>query len=126
MSSQDGRGRLIRQTCSRALTEATNPTKVSWENLKFTVNVPTTVEERATGMGKTKKFDVLKGITGYALPGQTCYIMGASGAGKTSLMNILSARVNLSNGNTVTGSVLLNDTAKMNQDLFGNYGAYVM
>lgn len=126
MSSQDGRGRLIRQTCSRALTEATNPTKISWENLKFTVNVPTTVEERTTGMGKTKKFEVLKGITGYALPGQTCYIMGASGAGKTSLMNILSARVNLSNGNTVTGSVLLNDTAKMNQDLFGNYGAYVM
>jgi len=49
-------------------------------------------------MGSKKDFVVLKGITGYALPGQTLYIMGASGAGKTSLMNCLSARVNLSNG----------------------------
>ena len=52
--------------------------------------------------------------------------MGASGAGKTSLMNCLSARVNLTNGNRQDGNIYLNDTAKVNQTLFGNYGAYVM
>ena len=31
--------------------------------------------------------------SGYALPGQTLYIMGSSGAGKTSLMNALSNRL---------------------------------
>jgi ABC-type multidrug transport system ATPase subunit len=32
------------------------------------------------------------------MPGQTLYIMGASGAGKTSLLNILSDRINVNNG----------------------------
>jgi len=35
--------------------------------------------------------------------------MGASGAGKTSLMNALSDRISLSNGATLTGDVLVND-----------------
>lgn len=51
--------------------------------------------------------------------------MGASGAGKTSLMNVLSMRCNLSKCK-LEGKVYLNDTAEMDQNLFGNYGAYVM
>jgi ABC-type multidrug transport system ATPase subunit len=35
----------------------------------------------------------VKGVSGYALPGQTLYIMGSSGAGKTSLLNIISDRI---------------------------------
>jgi ABC-type multidrug transport system ATPase subunit len=46
-------------------------------------------------MGKTKTIEVLKNISGYANPGQTLYIMGSSGAGKTSLMNALSDRINI-------------------------------
>ena len=86
----------------------------------------TKFERQTMNMGSKKDFAVLKGITGYALPGQTLYIMGASGAGKTSLMNCLSARVNLGNGSKLTGQVLMNDTAKIDQSIFGNYGAYVM
>jgi len=41
---------------------------------------------------------VLKGVSGFALPGQTLYIMGASGAGKTSLLNIISNRASNRNG----------------------------
>ena len=78
------------------------------------------------GLGKTKDFQVLKGISGYALPGQTLYIMGSSGAGKTSLMNALSARINTGKGCKLQGEILMNDQAPMNQSLFGNYGAYVM
>lgn len=77
-------------------------------------------------MGKRKQFPVLKNISGYALPGQTLYIMGASGAGKTSLMNALSARINVGKGCTLEGEILLNDQANITQKLFGNYGAYVM
>jgi ABC-type multidrug transport system ATPase subunit len=44
-------------------------------------------------MGQKKPQKVLKNLSGYALPGQTLYIMGASGAGKTSLMNALSDRI---------------------------------
>jgi len=52
--------------------------------------------------------------------------MGASGAGKTSLMNIISDRVALKSGDTLSGDVLLNDTYSLNQQLFGSYCTYVM
>jgi putative ribosome biogenesis GTPase RsgA len=35
--------------------------------------------------------------------------MGSSGAGKTSLMNALSSRINVQTGNKLEGSILLND-----------------
>ena len=60
-------------------------------------------------MGKTKIIEVLKNISGYANPGQTLYIMGSSGAGKTSLMKALSDRININKSNIVTGNVMVND-----------------
>ena len=52
--------------------------------------------------------------------------MGASGAGKTSLLNILSDRIAIKQGSKLTGEILLNDTHKLDQKLFGKYAAYVM
>jgi ABC-type multidrug transport system ATPase subunit len=52
--------------------------------------------------------------------------MGSSGAGKTSLLNILSDRVSSSGGKTIKGSVKVNDTLKLESMTFGNFGAYVM
>lgn len=56
---------------------------------------------------------VLKNCSGYALPGQTLYIMGASGAGKTSLMNAISDRISVANGATLTGKVMVNDVTPL-------------
>jgi ABC-type multidrug transport system ATPase subunit len=39
--------------------------------------------------------------------------MGASGAGKTSLLNILSDRIGLKRGDTLLGKILVNDTAPL-------------
>ena len=52
--------------------------------------------------------------------------MGSSGAGKTSLLNILSDRISNKNGQTITGKVLVNDSLPLTQSVFGNFGAYVM
>ncbi len=52
--------------------------------------------------------------------------MGASGAGKTSLLNILSDRVKLINKATISGSILFNDEIPLNQETFARYAAYVM
>jgi ABC-type multidrug transport system ATPase subunit len=52
---------------------------------------------------------VLKGVSGFALPGQTLYIMGASGAGKTSLLNIISDRASTKNGSKIEGSIMINN-----------------
>ena len=41
--------------------------------------------------------------------------MGASGAGKTSLLNVLSDRIGLKNGDSLTGEIKYNDRYNLNQ-----------
>jgi len=54
------------------------------------------------------------------------FIMGASGAGKTSLLNILSDRISLKNADKLTGKRVINDTMLCDQDNFGKLSGYVM
>ena len=52
--------------------------------------------------------------------------MGASGAGKTSLLNILSDRVSTANGAKLNGDIMINDTMRMDDKNFGLISGYVM
>jgi ABC-type multidrug transport system ATPase subunit len=54
------------------------------------------------------------------------YIMGASGAGKTSLLNALCDRIGLKRGDSLTGEIRLNDRYKLTQQTYGKFGSYVM
>ncbi|KAG2777447.1 ABC transporter G family member 31 [Phytophthora cactorum] len=49
--------------------------------------------------------DLLKGISGIALPGTITALMGSSGAGKTTLMDVIAGR---KTGGTIRGEILLN------------------
>lgn len=51
--------------------------------------------------------------------------MGASGSGKTSLLNILGSRLDLSKGCVQTGTIQCNGRQLKNSD-FGKLGAFVM
>jgi len=51
---------------------------------------------------------ILHNVTGYAKPGEMVAIMGASGSGKTSLLNILGQRLDLSIGSSVSGTIKCN------------------
>lgn len=79
-------------------------------------------QQPALAYGKRKQ--VLHGLTGCALPGQIMCIMGASGSGKTSLLNILGQRISLSKGGKMTGEVRVNDRVIHTSD-FGKFGAFV-
>ena len=69
---------------------------------------------RARGLNtQTYRQELVKGVSGYALPGQTCYIMGSSGAGKTTLLNILSDRIVKNKKNVMSGKVMLNDKMEL-------------
>ncbi len=52
--------------------------------------------------------------------------MGASGAGKTSLLNALSDRISLKRGSKLSGNILLNDQIKLTNEVFGKVAGYVM
>ena len=65
-------------------------------------------------------------MSGFALPGEVLYIMGASGAGKTSLLNILSDRISTGRNARVKGKILINDSVELKGAAFGALASYVM
>jgi ABC-type multidrug transport system ATPase subunit len=103
--------------------------KITWHDLKFSTKTTVPVPKERAKFCKTKEvvdLHIVKGCSGSALPGQCTYIMGSSGAGKTSLLNMISDRISTKRGNTLTGKVLMNDLKPVNQSSFGEIGAYVM
>ena len=66
----------------------------------------------------------MKGVSGYALPGQTLYIMGASGAGKTTLLNALSGRIKETDGAILTGERKLSNRIDLNKEIFSKFGSF--
>lgn len=111
-----------------ALRLCKRPVKLTWKDIRFEVSVLATPEEqlKLPKGQKMKRLQVVKGASGYALPGQSVYIMGASGAGKTSLLNILGDRCPLRNDAHLSGTLLFNDRVPCNQKTFARYAAYVM
>lgn len=109
-----------------AKTKCANPVKLSWKHIKFEVEVKNNEEEvKASGKEYERRM-IVKDCSGYAAPGLATYIMGSSGAGKTSLLNILSDRVALINKATLSGDIMFNDDIPVIQDTFARYAAYVM
>mmetsp|Transcript_23207 Transcript_23207/g.30989 ORF Transcript_23207/g.30989 Transcript_23207/m.30989 type:complete len:376 (-) Transcript_23207:1065-2192(-) len=100
--------------------------KISFSNVQFSVTVRASRDQQRNGEPAEKTLNILKDVTGFCLPSQTTFIMGASGAGKTSLLNLLSDRVGIKPGMTVRGKIAFNDVHTLNQQLFSNYATYVM
>lgn len=67
---------------------------------------------------------ILNNVSGYAKPKEMVAIMGASGSGKTSLLNVLAQRLALSPGAVVEGEVRCNNRLCGVTD-FGKMGAFV-
>lgn len=112
----------------RAKEQCKQPIKLSWEDVKFTAEIKTSKSEREKDpdLGPTKDLKIVKGVSGFAAPGQATYIMGSSGAGKTSLLNILADRVTSATRTTLSGNIVFNDEIPVTKESFQKYAAYVM
>lgn len=75
------------------------PVTVAFKDLWYTVSV-------SGGKGQpARDVNLLKGITGFATPGSLTALMGSTGAGKTTLMDVIAGR---KTAGTIKGEILLN------------------
>ncbi|KAG6621390.1 ATP-binding Cassette (ABC) Superfamily [Phytophthora cinnamomi] len=72
------------------------PVTVAFQDLWYTVPDP---------RNKSESVDLPKGVSGFALPGKMMALMGATGAGKTTLMDMIADR---KTGGKARGRILLN------------------
>lgn len=70
--------------------------------------------------GRPVQKPLLRGVTGYAMPGTLTALMGASGAGKTTLMDVLAFRKNTG----VADGVRLLNRQQATPALFARYSGY--
>lgn len=95
---------------------------LTWHDLGFEV----TVQERE-GFLRYKKSQkrILEGLNGYVRSGECLAIIGGSGAGKSSMMNLLCDRVKMDSGSRMQGKVLINGQP-MSYDKFKHVIGFVM
>ena len=84
------------------------PVTLTWRDIHYYVDV------KGRGKEKVTKH-LLKGINGFSRPGTLTALMGSSGAGKTTLMDVIAGRKTMGR---ITGDILVNgrpkDTASFN------------
>ncbi|OWZ18228.1 Pleiotropic drug resistance protein transporter, partial [Phytophthora megakarya] len=80
----------------RTTTKKFESVTIAFQDLWYSVPDPHNQKESLT---------LLKGISGYALPGSITALMGSTGAGKTTLMDVIAGR---KTGGTIQGKILLN------------------
>ncbi|ETM03484.1 hypothetical protein L917_00308 [Phytophthora nicotianae] len=72
------------------------PVTVAFQDLHYFVPNPHNPKEQ---------LELLRGINGYAVPGSITALMGSTGAGKTTLMDVIAGR---KTGGKITGRIMLN------------------
>ena len=101
---------LVATSAPRGLRGARSE-RALWSRFALSVHVATQISLRLqlrTRRGDVASRDILRDVSGACFPGMLMAIMGATGSGKTSLMNILARRLVLTKGLHVSGAVLFN------------------
>ncbi|CAE5962645.1 unnamed protein product [Arabidopsis arenosa] len=119
-------GRMSRDSAAEASGGAGNkkgmvlpfsPLAMSFDDVKYFVDMP--AEMRDQGVTETR-LQLLKGVTGAFRPGVLTALMGVSGAGKTTLMDVLAGR---KTGGYIEGDVRISGFPKV-QETFARISGY--
>lgn len=97
---------------------------IEWSNLNYSVITKDSKKGSKTGLKNNR---ILRDVNGRAESGQLLAIMGPTGSGKTSMLNVLAARVGSggSSATKLTGNILVNGTPRKDED-FRRISAYVL
>ncbi|KAL0903814.1 hypothetical protein M5K25_025867 [Dendrobium thyrsiflorum] len=93
------------------------PLSMTFDNIRYSVDMPE--EMKAKGV-QEDRLELLKGISGSFRPGVLTALMGVSGAGKTTLMDVLAGR---KTGGYIEGSIMINGYPKK-QETFARVSGY--
>ncbi|KAJ3697920.1 hypothetical protein LUZ61_001625 [Rhynchospora tenuis] len=93
------------------------PLSITFENIRYAVDMPQEMKEHGE---KNSRLELLKGLNGSFRPGVLTALMGVSGAGKTTLMDVLAGR---KTGGYIEGSIKISGYQK-NQETFARISGY--
>ncbi|KAJ1688214.1 hypothetical protein LUZ63_019604 [Rhynchospora breviuscula] len=93
------------------------PLSLAFDEIKYSVDMPQ--EMKVQGMSEDRLV-LLKGVSGYFRPGVLTALMGISGAGKTTLMDVLAGR---KTGGYIEGSISISGYPKK-QETFARISGY--
>lgn len=115
MDQSDERERLLSPSSVKSVDESVGESTLIWSNLSaetrppgWTSRLKASIRRAIKKTGdEAKPHVLLQNLTGIAKPGEVLAIMGTSGAGKTTLMNVLSGHYG-DNLVVPSGSIYLN------------------
>ncbi|KAK9066079.1 hypothetical protein SSX86_015481 [Deinandra increscens subsp. villosa] len=105
------------QTNKKGMILPFEPHSITFNDVKYSVDMPQEMKEQ--GVNEDRLL-LLKGVSGAFRPGILTALMGVSGAGKTTLMDVLAGR---KTGGYIEGDVRISGYPK-NQDTFARVSGY--
>ncbi|KAK9282226.1 hypothetical protein L1049_005140 [Liquidambar formosana] len=109
--------KAVAETRNKGMVLLFEPITISFENMQYFVETPQKLREQGFA---PKRLQLLEDITGAFRPGILTALMGVSGAGKTTLMDVLSGR---KTGGIIEGEIRMNGYPKV-QETYARISGY--
>ncbi|XP_052206530.1 pleiotropic drug resistance protein 1-like isoform X2 [Diospyros lotus] len=117
MSSRAGSLSEVTQKKKQGMILPFQPLSIAFEDVRYSVDMPQ--EMKAQGIAE-ERLELLKGVSGAFRPGVLTALMGVSGAGKTTLMDVLAGR---KTGGYIEGRIMISGYPKK-QETFARVSGY--